>query len=116
MTNGRTIAVLIAIIVIFAVVFVIVLSPRHLVEKDVRLDFNDEVHPLATTFDNKAVYLTLEQGDEYYYGLTIKANGQEYFTVIIMNEVMTVGGINFKVTQMDSDGIELHLYVEKGPI
>ena len=109
----RALAVIIASVVIIAALTV-VLFQRHSIESDVRLDFNDEGHPLITTFDGKAVELTLEQGDEYYYGLTIRVDGQEYFSVIAGSETMTVGGIDFTVTHMDVDGIDLHLQAEKG--
>lgn len=113
MARKRALAVIIASVVIIAALTV-VLFQRHSIESDVRLDFNDEGHPLITTFDGKAVELTLEQGDEYYYGLTIRVDGQEYFSVIAGSETMTVGGIDFTVTHMDIDGIDLHLQVEKG--
>jgi len=107
-------AVIIASVMILAALTV-VLCQKHSIESDIRLDFNDEEHPLSMTFDGKAVELLLEQGDEYYYGLTIKVDGQEYFSVIAGNETMTVGGIAFTVTHMDVDGIDLHLHTEKGP-
>jgi predicted aspartyl protease len=105
-------AIIVSVVIIAALT--VVLCQKHSIESDVRLDFNDEGHPLSTTFDGKAVELILEQGDEYYYGLTIKVDGQEYFSVIAGNETVTVGGIDFTVTHMDVDGIDLHLHAEKG--
>ncbi|MDW5561751.1 MAG: hypothetical protein SA339_00875 [Methanomassiliicoccus sp.] len=105
---------MIAAILISTVVLAMLLSQKQVEEKDVRLDFNDGSHPLTTRIGDKEFDLILEQGDEYYYGLTIVVGGQEYFSVIIWNETLTVSGVDFTVTHMDSEGIVLHLSADRG--